>query len=97
MIEELLLPILARLFTLLGVRFPYVRVAGLVISLVCLFALQQFLRKTYTGKAIRATVEDWEAASLVGIDVHKVYLLSFLVRDRTGRSSGDSGAREFFS
>ena len=66
-------------FTLLGVRFPYVRVAGLVISLVCLFALQQFLRKTYTGKAIRATVEDWEAASLVGIDVHKVYLLSFLL------------------
>jgi branched-chain amino acid transport system permease protein len=66
-------------FTLLGVRFPYVRVAGLVISLVCLFALQQFLRKTYTGKAIRATVEDWEAASLVGINVHKVYLLSFLL------------------
>ena len=66
-------------FTLLGVRFPYVRVAGLVISLVCLFALQQFLRKTYIGKAIRATAEDWEAASLVGIDVQKVYLLSFLL------------------
>ena len=66
-------------FTWLGVRFPYVRLAGLVISLVCLFALQQFLRKTYIGKAIRATTEDWEAASLVGIDVQKVYLLSFLL------------------
>ncbi len=66
-------------FTFLGVRFPYVRLAGLVISLVCLFALQQFLRKTYIGKAIRATTEDWEAASLVGIDVHKVYLISFLL------------------
>jgi branched-chain amino acid transport system permease protein len=66
-------------FTLMGLRFPYVRVAGLVISLVCLIALQQFLRKTYTGKAIRATVEDWEAASLVGIDIHRVYLLSFLI------------------
>src|SRR5512139_973243 len=66
-------------FTLLGVRFPYVRVAGLVISLVCLFSLQQFLRRTYTGKAIRATVVDWEAASLMGIDVRKVYLLSFLL------------------
>ena len=79
MIEELPLPIPGEAFTLLGVRFPYVRVAGLVISLVCLFALQQFLRKTYTGKAIRATVEDWEAASLMGIDIHKVYLLSFLM------------------
>jgi len=66
-------------FTLLGVRFPYVRVAGLVISLACMLALQQFLRRTYTGKAIRATVEDWEAASLVGIDIHKVYLFSFLL------------------
>lgn len=66
-------------FTLLGVRFPYVRVAGLVISLVCLFGLQQFLRRTYTGKALRATVEDWEAASMVGIDVRRVYLLSFLL------------------
>lgn len=66
-------------FTLWGVRFPYVRVAGLVISLICLFALQLFLQKTYMGKAIRATAEDWEAASLVGIDVQKVYLLAFLI------------------
>jgi len=66
-------------FTWLGVRFPYVRLAGLVISLVCLFALQLFLQRTYIGKAIRATAEDWEAASLVGIDVKKVYLLSFLI------------------
>jgi len=66
-------------FTWLGVRFPYVRLAGLVISLVCLFALQLFLRRTYIGKAIRATAEDWEAASLVGIDVQKVYMLAFLL------------------
>jgi branched-chain amino acid transport system permease protein len=65
--------------TLMGLRFPHVRVAGLVISLVCLFALHFFLRRTYTGKAIRATVVDWEAASLVGIDVHKGYLLAFLI------------------
>jgi branched-chain amino acid transport system permease protein len=65
--------------TILGIRFPVVRLAGLVISLICLFALHQFLRKTYTGKAIRATVEDWESAALMGIDVHKVYLLSFLL------------------
>jgi branched-chain amino acid transport system permease protein len=66
-------------FVVMGIRFPYVRVAGLVIALICMFALQQFLRKSYTGKAIRATVEDWEAASLVGINTQKVYLLSFLI------------------
>ena len=52
--------------TILGIRFPVVRLAGLVISLICLFALHQFLRKTYTGKAIRATVEDWESAAADG-------------------------------
>jgi branched-chain amino acid transport system permease protein len=75
-------------FSLLGVRFPYVRLAGLLISLVCLFSLQLFLRRTYTGKAIRATVENWEAASLMGIDIHKVYLLSFLLGTALAGAAG---------
>jgi len=66
-------------FTLLGIRFPLVRLASFAIAFICLIVLNIFLRKTYTGKAIRATVEDWEAASLMGIDVHKVYLFSFVL------------------
>jgi branched-chain amino acid transport system permease protein len=66
-------------FEVAGVRFPIVRVAGLVISFVALIGLQLFLRRTYTGKAIRATVEDWEAATMMGINVHRVYLLSFVM------------------
>jgi branched-chain amino acid transport system permease protein len=66
-------------FTILGVRFPIVRVASLVIAFVFILALQLFLRRTYMGKAIRATVEDWEAATLMGINVHRVYLLSFVM------------------
>ncbi len=66
-------------FTILEVRFPLVRVASMGIALFALLALHQFLRRTYTGKAIRATVEDWEAATLTGINIHKVYLLAFLL------------------
>jgi branched-chain amino acid transport system permease protein len=66
-------------FTVLGVRFPAVRLASLGVAIILLVALQLFLRKTYTGKAIRATVQDWEAASLMGINIHKVYLLSFAI------------------
>lgn len=62
-----------------GVRFPVVRVAGLVIAFVSLLALHLFLQRTYSGKAIRATVEDWEAATLMGINIHKIYLLSFVL------------------
>jgi branched-chain amino acid transport system permease protein len=65
--------------TILGVRFPAVRLASLGVAIIFLVALQLFLKKTYTGKAIRATVQDWEAASLMGIDIHKVYLLSFAI------------------
>jgi branched-chain amino acid transport system permease protein len=65
--------------TIFGVRFPAVRLISLLVAVVCLVALQLFLKKTYTGKAIRATVQNWEAASLMGIDIHRVYLLSFAI------------------
>lgn len=66
-------------FTFAGVRLPLVRVASLVIAFVLIVALQLFLQRTYTGKALRATVENWEAATLMGIDVQRVYLLSFVI------------------
>jgi len=66
-------------WNILGVRLPVVRVASLGIALVILFSLDLFLRKTYTGKALRATVENWEAATLMGIDIQRAYLLSFLM------------------
>jgi branched-chain amino acid transport system permease protein len=65
--------------TLLGIRFPAVRLISLGVAVIALIALTLFLQKTYTGKAIRATVQNWEAASLMGIDIHKVYLLSFSI------------------
>ncbi len=68
-----------RVLTFLGVRFPIVRVASLVIAFVVLLGLDLFLRRTYTGKALRATVENWEVATLMGIDIQRVYLLSFVM------------------
>lgn len=65
--------------TVAGVRFPVVRLASLALAVIILLALDLFLRKTYTGKALRATVENWEAATLMGIDIQRVYLLSFVM------------------
>lgn len=47
--------------------------ASLFISLVIYF----FLKRTYLGKAIRATVQDRSAAELMGVNIHKIYLLTF--------------------
>ena len=66
-------------FTVMGIRFPLIRLASFAAAIIFLIALSIFLRKTYTGKAIRATVQNWEAASLMGIDIHKVFLLSFAI------------------
>lgn len=62
---------------LLGVRLPVIRLAGLVIGLIAVVGLELFLNRTYWGKAIRATAEDWQTAALTGINVQSTYLLTF--------------------
>ncbi|MBK8904320.1 MAG: branched-chain amino acid ABC transporter permease [Anaerolineaceae bacterium] len=59
------------------IRFPFVRVAGLVVAVVAVLVLEWFMKKTYWGKALRATSEDWTTAALTGIDIRRVYLLAF--------------------
>lgn len=61
----------------IGVRLPIVRFSGLIIGALVVIGLQLFLKNTYWGKAIRATAEDWRTASLTGIDIQKMYLVTF--------------------
>ena len=62
---------------LLGVTLPYTRLASLLIALAVTLGLNYFLHHTYPGKAILATAEDWEAAELTGINIHRVYMMTF--------------------
>jgi branched-chain amino acid transport system permease protein len=50
---------------------------GFVITLACTIALQWVIKYTFLGKAIRATVQDGEAAKLMGIAVPKIFLITF--------------------
>jgi branched-chain amino acid transport system permease protein len=50
---------------------------GFVVTLACTIALQWVIKYTFLGKAIRATVQDGEAAKLMGIDVPKIFLITF--------------------
>ncbi len=61
----------------IGVRLPLVRFSGLIIGALVVLGLQVFLRRTYWGKAIRATAEDWRTASLTGINIRRMYLITF--------------------
>lgn len=49
----------------------------LFMSMVFLFAFQLFLKKTWTGKAIRAVVQNPEAATLMGIRSERVLDIAF--------------------
>lgn len=50
---------------------------GFAVTLLCTIGLQWLIRSTYLGKAIRATVQDGEAAMLMGIPVPRIFLITF--------------------
>ena len=50
---------------------------GFAVTILCTIGLQWMIRSTYLGKAIRATVQDGEAAMLMGIPVPKIFLITF--------------------
>jgi branched-chain amino acid transport system permease protein len=52
-------------------------VLGFLISTAITIALMLFIKRSYAGKAIRATVQDQDAAMLMGINVPRVFLLTF--------------------
>jgi branched-chain amino acid transport system permease protein len=50
---------------------------GFLVTILCTVGLQWMIRATYLGKAIRATVQDGEAAMLMGIPVPRIFLITF--------------------
>jgi branched-chain amino acid transport system permease protein len=62
---------------ILGIRLPWVRFSSLIIGIIAVILLQIFLKRTFWGKAIRATAEDWQTASLTGINIQRIYLITF--------------------
>jgi branched-chain amino acid transport system permease protein len=61
----------------LGLNFPILRLMTFIISLIVLGTVAIMLKKTRLGKAIRATSEDREAASIVGINVSRISMVAF--------------------
>ncbi len=64
-----------KMLELLGVRIPVTGLIVVAITILAIIALHLFLNRTYVGKSIRATAQDWEAASLLGVNIDRTYLL----------------------
>ncbi len=64
----------------LGVNYTSYQLVLLpMVALLVLFGLRLFLRRTLSGKLILAVTEDREAATAIGVNADRVYLLTFVV------------------
>ena len=72
-------PIFNRSIVVGAIHLKVELLLGFLITLLCTFALQWMIKWTYLGKAIRATVQDGEAAMLMGIPVPRIFLITFSV------------------
>lgn len=66
-----------RSLAILGSHVSLVRLVVLGISLVIAVALHVLLRRTLVGRAIRAVAQNADSCTLVGIDVDRIYTLTF--------------------
>jgi branched-chain amino acid transport system permease protein len=56
-----------------GINLPSLYVLIFFIGVLTIFLLAQFMRRTYTGRSIRAVSDDTKAAELMGVNVRLTY------------------------
>lgn len=72
-------PFVSGAFTLLGVEIAWQKAFVVLGALAVMLAYDQFSRRTLYGKAIRAAAHDPDTASLMGVGVRSVVLVSFVI------------------
>jgi branched-chain amino acid transport system permease protein len=60
-----------------GLLISFPRLVAFFLAIGTIAALLIFLKKTYTGKAIRALAQERRAAMLMGINVYRTYQIAF--------------------
>ena len=83
--------------TVAGVRISYTRILVVVAAIVLMLALTWLVGRTTLGKAMRATAFDREAAAMMGIDVDRVIVATFLIGSVLAGAAGVMFGLVFFS
>ncbi|MGD8443482.1 MAG: branched-chain amino acid ABC transporter permease, partial [Desulfobacterales bacterium] len=71
-----------------NVVIPIKKVFILATSFVLMVLLGLYVKKTYIGKAMRATAADPEAAEMMGININAVIVLTFAIGSAMGAVAG---------
>ena len=72
-------PFPAGQFALAGVNISYADVGTLLIAGAIVISLQAFVSRTVTGRAMQAVAQNTDAARVLGIDVKRMVLYTFLI------------------
>jgi branched-chain amino acid transport system permease protein len=71
--------VLAGSVEIFGIPVSKVIVMVFVVAIVSMVVLQLFVHRSRTGRSMRAVAEDSEIASLMGIDVDRIVVVTFVV------------------
>jgi branched-chain amino acid transport system permease protein len=72
-------PFPAGQFAIAGVNVSYADIGTLLIASVIVVGLQTFVTRTVTGRAMQAVAQNTDAARVLGIDVKRMVLYTFLI------------------
>src|SRR5439155_1976309 len=75
-------------FDIGNVRVPLLRIVIISSAFVLMIALWLLVNRTRTGKAMRATSYDREAAAMMGIDIDRVIVFAFVLGSALAGAAG---------
>ena len=78
----------ARVFSLFGAEIRNRDILVVAVAFIMMLILDTFVRKTRTGRGIRSVAQDAETAALMGVNIDRIIMITFLI---SGLMAGAAG------